>query len=287
MTTTVSHHPVPPDQLREKALDIRRRVLAMCIDHGGHLASSLSCVDILVALYHGGWLRVDPARPEAPERDRFILSKGHAETVFYAVLADRGFFPAAWLDSRYRCGDCGLGGHPDHRLPGVEITSGALGHGLGIAAGLSAAARLDGLEHRQVVLLGDAECTEGSVWEAALFAAAHHLGNLIAIVDRNHIGSLDFTRNYTGLEPFVAKWQAFGWEVTTLDGHDFTALETAFAAAWAPSSDKPQLLVAETVKGKGLSFVENQPIWHVKGLCDPEEIRQARKELGCDCRQDV
>ena len=271
--------------LQHKVTELRRTVFTMCVQSGGHLASSFSCMEILVSLYHGGWLKVSPADPDAPGRDRFILSKGHAETVLYAILADRGFFPESWLTAYYRCGDCILGGHPDHKIPGVEITSGALGHGLGIGAGLAAATQMDGGEQKTVVLMGDAECTEGSVWEAALFAAQRGLGNLVGIVDRNRIGSLDYTCNYAGLDNFPEKWRAFGWEVMTVDGHDMAALDTVFAYGWARRKSKPLMVVANTVKGKGVSFVENEPIWHVKGMCDPGEIRQAQKELGWECHE--
>jgi transketolase len=272
------------EALENKAAELRQVVLEMCIRHGGHLASSFSCMEILVALYQGGRLNVSPTAPDDPERDRFILSKGHAETVLYAVLADLGYLPVEWLRECYRFGDCLLGGHPDHKTPGVEITSGALGHGLGIGAGLAAAAILDGkLEPRTVVLMGDAECTEGSVWEAGLFAAQRGLGNLVGIVDRNRIGSLDYTRNYAGLGDIAQKWRAFGWEVLEVDGHDLAALGTAFDYAWARRKAQPLMLVADTVKGKGVSFIENEPIWHVKALCNPDEINQARQELGCGC----
>jgi len=266
--------------LQDKAQEMRRRVLEMCIRCGGHLASSFSCMEILVLLYQGGWLNISPEAPENTERDHFLLSKGHAETGFYAVLADCGFFPEEWLGVSYRCGDCRLGGHPDCKIPGVEITSGALGHGLGIGAGLAAAAKLDGKKNRQVVLMGDAECTEGSVWEAAMFASQQQLGTLVAIVDHNRIGSLDFTKNYAGLNDFAMKWRSFGWEVLEVDGHDMAQLDEAFKFAWSRNDPRPLMIVAETVKGKGLSFVENDPIWHVKGMCDPEDIRRAREELG-------
>lgn len=268
------------EYIQGKAKEMRRKVLELCIQRGGHLASSFSCMEILVLLYQGGWLNISPLAPNKPERDRFILSKGHAETGFYAVLADCGFFPKDWLEDNYRCGECRLGGHPDCKIPGVEITSGALGHGLGIGAGLAAAARMDGRKNRQVVLMGDAECTEGSVWEAAMFASQQQLGTLIGIVDYNRIGSLDFTRNYAGLTDFPSKWRAFGWEVLEVDGHDLGKLDDTFMFAWSRNDPRPLMILAETIKGKGISFVENDPIWHVKSMSDTEEIRRAREELG-------
>ena len=273
--------------LENKAAQLRRTVLEMCIQSGGHLASSFSCMEILVSLYYGEILNIDPANPDAESRDRFILSKGHAETVLYSILADRGFFPATWLKDSYRCGDCRLGGHPDHMIPGVEISSGALGHGLGIGAGLAMAAKADGVARKHLVLLGDAECTEGSVWETGLFAAQRRLNNLIGVIDYNGIGSLDYTSNYTGLGDLAAKWRAFGWEVSEVDGHDLGALGSVFTYAWGKRDERPLMIIATTVKGKGISFVENEPIWHVKGMCDPDEVACARSELRGDYDESV
>lgn len=267
------------DKLVGTAAEIRERIAEMCIARGGHIASSFSCVEILMALYHGGVLNVSPDDPDAPGRDRFIMSKGQGETALYAVLCDMGFFPGEWIENHYRAGDCRLGGHPDKNIPGVEISTGALGHGLGVAAGMALAAKFDGKKHHHFVLMGDAECTEGSVWEAALFGAAHHLSNLTAIVDRNFIGSIDFTENFTSLEPFARKWEAFNWEVVTCNGHDFPELFKALDYAKTRDTGNPLVVIAETVKGKGVSFIENQPIWHVKQLCNPGEIEQARAEL--------
>lgn len=266
-------------ELKKKANQIRNLVLEMCVQGGGHIASSFSCTEILVALYYTGILQIDPQNPEAENRDRFILSKGHAETALYAILSDKGFFPKDWIVSSYRKGDCKLGGHPDYQIPGVEITSGALGHGLGIASGISLAAKMDGKDHYQYVLMGDAECTEGSVWEAALFAAKHELNNLIAIIDRNHIGSLDFLENYTSLEPLAEKWKSFGWATHQINGHDFTQLQETIATVKKRSINTPIVIIAETIKGKGVSFMENEPIWHVKSLFGEGQIQQAKAEL--------
>ena len=266
-------------ELKSKANQIRKKILQMCISTGGHIVSSLSCVDILVSLYYGHNLNFDPSTPAWENRDRFILSKGHSETVLYAILADLDFFPVSWLENRYRCGDCFLGGHPDRVIPGVEITSGSLGHGLGIAAGISLAAKMDNKNHLQFVLMGDTECTEGSVWEAAMFAAKHELYNLVAIVDRNYIGSIDFTDNFTGLEPFRNKWKSFGWETIVCDGHDFNELDNAFHHARSKDTSTPLIIIAETVKGKGISFMENDPTWHVRSLSREEDIKRATEEL--------
>lgn len=265
--------------LRKKANELRNIILNMGIESGGHIASSFSCIDILVALYYGDILRIDPKNPEWEKRDRFILSKGHGEMALYSVLADMGFFPFERIDTSYRKGDCYLGGHPDCKIPGVEVTTGSLGHGLGLAAGISIAARMDGETHFQYVLMGDSECTEGSVWEAALFAAKHKLNNLIAIIDRNHLGVIDFTENFTSLEPFSDKWAAFGWDVTTVNGHNFEDILNAFKNIHMRDTNRPQLVIAETVKGKGISFMENNPIWHILGLSNEKDIEQAKQEL--------
>jgi transketolase len=266
-------------QLERKATQIRKKILQMCISTGGHIVSSLSFADILVTLYYGGNLNIDSSYPEWEDRDRFFLSKGHGETALYAVLADLGFFPTSWLESRYRKGDCRLGGHPDKEIPGVEITSGSLGHGLGLAAGISLAAKIDSKAHHQFVLMGDAECTEGSVWEAALFASKHRLNNLTAIVDRNHIGSIDFTKNFTSLEPFCEKWKSFGWETTVCKGHDYKQLNEAFQYARSRDTSQPLIIIAETIKGKGISFMENDPTWHVRSLSSEEDIKRATEAL--------
>lgn len=258
---------------------LRREVAEMCIERGGHIASSFSCMEILVTLYHAGVLRISPNEPDAPGRDRFILSKGHGETVLYAVLADRDFFSRQLIKESYRHGECRLGGHPSHHITGIEVSTGSLGHGLGLACGLAMAAKLDKASHHHFVLLGDAECTEGSVWEACLFAAARGLGNLTAIVDRNNIGSIDFTDKFTSLEPFADKWKAFGWDVLECDGHNPEALRRHLLQFRDRKSNRPSVVIAKTVKGKGVSFIENSPLWHVKQLADPTEIAQARREL--------
>jgi transketolase len=281
MSTTLSKSKADAAGLEHKANQIRNKILQMCISTGGHIVSSLSCIDILVALYCGGNLNIDSSYPEWEDRDRFFLSKGHGETAFYAVLSDQGFFPMSWLDTRYRRGDCRLGGHPDKEIPGVEITSGSLGHGLGLAAGISLAAKIDSKAHLQFVLMGDAECTEGSVWEAALFASKHRLNNLIAIVDRNRIGSIDFTKNFTSLEPFCEKWKSFGWETIVCDGHDYKQLHEAFQYARSSDTSRPHIIIAETIKGKGIPFMENDPTWHVRSLSSEEDIKRATEALQC------
>lgn len=266
-------------ELEKAANRIRNKVLDMCISSGGHIVSSFSAADILTALYHGNIFKHDPKEPNSKDRDYFILSKGHGETLLYAVLNDCGYFPNDWIENHYRNGDCRLGGHPDNSIPGVEITSGALGHGLGISSGIALGKKINNEKNKVFVLMGDSECTEGSVWEAALFASKQELNNLIAIVDYNKIGSIDFTENFTSLDPFADKWKTFGWEVKEINGHDFTELLEVIQYAKNKDNNKPLMVVAHTVKGKGVSFMENSPIWHAKSLSTEEEILQAKKEL--------
>jgi len=241
---------------------IRKSVLETCIRAGtGHLTSSLSCVDILVALYHGGLLRCDPLRPAWEGRDRFIMSKGQASPALYAVLADLGFFDPRDLELFAREGGR-MGVHLQRDVPGAEITSGSLGHGLGIAAGLALAAAMNGEGHRVFVLLGDGECDEGSIWEAAMFAAHHRLGKLTAIIDRNGLCVTDFTEKIVALEPLEEKWKAFGWEVRRIDGHSHVELADALAERRAPASSPPLMVIADTIKGAGIPCISSMPLWH-------------------------
>jgi len=266
--------------LAQIANRLRLKTLDMCFKKGGHISTSFSCVEILVSLYYTGILRVDPAKPKWTGRDRFILSKGHGETILYALLGDMGFFPKQWLDDSYRDGDCILGGHIDSKVPGIEVTAGALGHGLGLGCGMALAAQMDGRDTQHYVLMGDAECSEGSIWEAALFATQHKLGNLVAIIDFNRIGSLDYTANYIALDPFADKWRAFGWDVIEVNnGHDYEELMQAFTRTRQSAVGKPLAVVAHTVKGKGVSAFENDPAWHVKPV-GAEHVAIALNELG-------
>jgi transketolase len=217
----------------------------------------------LVGVLYGDVLRVDPAHPAWPERDRFILSKGHAGAGIYAALAERGFFPLEKLATHYQDGS-DLSGHVSHKgIPGVELSTGSLGHGLSVGAGMAYGARLDGRGHRVVVLLSDGECDEGSVWEAVLFAAHHRLSNLWAVVDYNKIQSLKPVAETLALEPFADKWRAFGWDVVETDGHDHAALLEAFDRA-ARGTERPTCVLAHTVKGKGVPFMEHSVLWHYR-----------------------
>jgi transketolase len=262
-------------------VDLARRIrihaLRMtCGGGGSHIGSVFSIADILAVLYDGV-LRVDPTRPTWPERDRFILSKGHAGAGVYAALAERGFFPVALLAQHYQDGSV-LSGHVSHKgVPGVEFSTGSLGHGLPVGAGMAYGAQLDGRTHRVVVLLSDGECDEGSNWEAILFAAHHRLARLLVIVDYNKIQSLDTVAGTLGLEPFAEKWRSFGWRVLEVEGHDHVAIRAALMAA--PDADgRPTCLLAHTVKGKGVSFMEHQVLWHYRSARGTE-FEAALQEL--------
>lgn len=265
-------------KLEEKAKWVRRRTLEMCLlGRSGHLVSSFSCADILVALYYGGVLRFDPANPKWDERDRFIISKGHGAMALYPILADLGFFLIDEL-SKFCCGDSMLGAHPDNNIPGIEAVTGSLGHGLGIATGLALAAKEDKKEYLTLALLGDGECYEGTVWEAAMFAGHHQLNNLAGIIDRNGLSVTEFTENGLRLEPLEDKWRAFGWHVVTIDGHSFAEILAALEKFRSRNSNKPFMIIASTIKGKGVSFMENNPLWHTL-LPTGEQIGMAFKEL--------
>ena len=241
-----------------------------------HIGSSLSAVELLSVLY-GKILLVDPQRPDWSERDRFVLSKGHGCAAYYAVLAERGFFPQEWLVTFYENGSR-LAGHATHtHVPGVEVSTGSLGHGLSIATGFALAAKRDGKEYRAFVLLSDGECDEGSTWEPALFAGHHQLDNLVAIIDYNKIQSLGTVKEVMDLEPFAAKWQAFGWETREIDGHDIPQIEATLGQLPFVSG-KPSCLIAHTVKGKGISFMENKLLWHYR-TPQGEEYAAALDEL--------
>lgn len=264
--------------LEKKARWVRNQVLEMCVVAGaGHVAPAFSCTDILVALYQGGILRVNPHDLAQEDRDRFILSKGHACTPLYAVLADMGYFPLSDLKNHCQPGTC-LGGHADSDIPGVEVSTGSLGHGLSIGAGLALAAKMDDKDYMTVVLMSDGECQEGSSWEAAMFASHHRLDNLVAIVDRNRLQAIDFTEKVLALEPLRQKWEAFGWEVRITDGHSYDSILSTLGDIRSRNSGKPLVVIALTTKGKGVSFMENNIIWQFR-IPVGDELEQARKEL--------
>jgi len=226
-----------------------------------HIGSSLSVIDILSVLYCGE-ARVSPTQIDHPDRDCVIVSKGHAAAGTYAVLAEAGYFPPEWLDSYGMDGSL-LGGHVTNSVPGVELSTGSLGHGLPFGTGLALAAQRQGSDRQVYVVMSDGECDEGTTWEAALFAAHHNLGNVTVLVDRNGIQSLAATEETLRLEPFGDKWRAFGWRVIEVDGHDHVQLASALHEASLPD-EAPTAIICRTIKGKGVSFMENTVVWHYR-----------------------
>lgn len=243
--------------------------------NASHIGGCLSMADILAVLYTR-ILRVDPGNPHAPDRDRFVLSKGHATAILYAALAECGFFPVEELKTYCKDGSI-LTGHVSHAVSGVEVSTGSLGHGLPIAIGMALAARSSRSDRRVFCLLSDGECDEGSTWESILFAPHHRLTNLCAIVDFNKIQSFGSVADVLNLEPFADKWRSFGWHVEEIDGHDLAALERVLSAA--PASDRPTAVIAHTIKGKGVSFMENRLEWHYRAP-SAEQLALALAEVG-------
>lgn len=266
-TATIRATTIRATTIRRIILDQSRRA------NVGHIGSCLSVADIIAALY-GGVLRVDA--PDDADRDRFILSKGHAALALYAALHLRGWLTAQELDTF--CGDDSrLGVHPQHFVPGVDFSTGSLGHGLPMGAGAALAARLQGSSRKVFVLLSDAECNEGSVWEAAMFAAHHRLTNLVAVVDLNGQQALGHTKHILDMAPMAGHWRGFGWDAVSVDGHDVPSLTTALSTP--PGGEQPRVVLAETVFGKGVSFMESQLRWHYMPMSDAE-YSQAIDEVG-------
>ena len=264
--------------LEAKAAEVRESIIKVTSAAGsGHVGGGLSMTDILVALYYHV-LKYDPHNPKWPERDRFILSKGHGAIALCPVLADVGYFPVEKLDTFNQL-DSPFGMHPDlNKIPGVEMSTGSLGHGLSVAVGVALSARVDNARHRIFCLMGDGELDEGLIWEAAMSAAHYKLGNLVGIVDRNGLSLDGFTEDVMTLEPLLQKWEAFGWRAQEIDGHDMGALLDAFESLPPTNSNQPTIIIARTVKGKGVSFMENTVDWHYGNL--DEELRdQALAEL--------
>ena len=262
--------------VRDVAHRVRRHVLDMTTrGKSSHVGSALSMVDIVAVLY-GHVMMYDPARPKWADRDRFILSKGHAGAAVYATLAEFGFFDTSRLKDHYQNGSV-FSGHVSHKgVAGVELSTGSLGHGLGVATGMAMAAMRQRRSHRVYALLSDGECDEGSNWEAILFAAHHRLHNLTAAVDYNKIQSLATVAETLALEPFTDKWRAFGWHVEECDGHDHEALLMAFRSANATPT--PSVVICHTTKGKGVSFMENSVLWHYRNA-QGQEYDAAAAEL--------
>jgi transketolase len=265
-------------ELQAIARTVRRDIIQMITAaKSGHPGGSLSAVEILVELFYDV-MRHDPANPSWPERDRFILSKGHACPVLYSVMAECGYTPKDQLNTLRKLGSI-YQGHPDVRfIPSLEASTGSLGEGISIGLGMALAARLDKSPTRVYVVIGDGESQEGQIWESAMFAAFHKVDNIVAIVDYNHIQLDGFVKDIMDLEPLTDKWKAFGWHAIDVDGHSFPELQAAFAEA-ERTKGKPTVLIAHTVKGKGVSFMENNPKYH--GVAPTEkEMELALQEIG-------
>lgn len=264
-------------ELREICREIRREIFRQAYYAGGaHLGAAFSVADLLGTLYFGDVLRYRPDEPKWEDRDRCILSKGHASAALYAVLALAGYFDREHLKTFCQAGS-NLGGHPKrNEIPGVEASTGALGHGLSYAIGIAYANKADQKDSHVYVILGDGECQEGSVWEGALAAPALQLDNLTAVIDHNKLQAMDELEHIIPMQPFAEKWKAFGWHVVEIDGHDYLEIQKALLAR---KTGKPVLIVAHTRKGKGVSFMEQVPIWHYR-MPDSHEQQILMKELG-------
>jgi transketolase len=266
--------------VEEKALKIRRHTVNMFMQSGhGHFGGSFSCTDIVAALYFGGIMRVDASKPGWPDRDRVIMSKGHGAPALYGALVERGFCPERWI-SEYESLGAHFSTHPNmHMIPGLDISAGALGHGLSIGVGMAQAAKMDGKDYRVYVILGDGEVMEGSIWEAAMSAGKYKLDNLIAFVDRNGLCVSGQTEDVMPIEPLADKWRAFGWATQTIDGHDVASVIEACKAAAGKGTNQPQVIIANTVKGRGVSFMAGKREWHGHSI-NQDEYSQAMLELG-------
>jgi len=270
-------------ELQEMAAAIRCDVIEMiCAAGEGHPGGSLSVTDIVTALYFR-IMRVDPRDPHWPDRDRFILSKGHACPAWYSALAERGYFDRSHLSTLRQLNSL-LQGHPDMKVtPGIDMTAGSLGHGLSAGLGMALAGRLHGKDYHVWVVIGDGECQEGAIWEAALAGAKWQVDNLTAVLDRNHLQNDDRIENVMPDEPMAAKWRAFGWNVIEIDGHDMAQIVGTFERVQAIVG-VPTIVIADTVKGKGVSYMEGIPVWHgrapdeVEAACALEEIRRCAGE---------
>ena len=264
--------------LENKAIQIRKELLQMIYNSGtGHTGGSLSSVDILVALYYE-IMEIDPQNPKWELRDRFVLSKGHSVESYYTILADLGFFPKDEL--KYFCKfNSSLIGHPSVKVPGIEMNTGSLGHGLSIAVGMALAGKMDDKNYKVYVLMGDGELAEGSIWEGAMSANHYKLDNLVGIIDRNKLQISGDTENIMSLENLEEKWRAFGWSVITLDGNNIKELIKKLKEI-PMDKDKPHVIIANTIKGKGVPFIENNPKWHHK-VPNEEQLKEALEILDC------
>ena len=265
-------------ELEKLALELRRLALKIIFQAGsGHPGGSFSATDLMTALFFGGILNYDASNPKAPKRDRFLLSKGHASGIYYAVLAKAGFFSESDLDSYRKINsERFLSGHAHPKTPGVEIASGSLGQGLSVAHGIALGTKLDGYDSKVYVILGDGELQEGQIWEAAMSADKFKSNNLIAIVDYNKVAQDNITKDLKDLEPLEDKWNAFNWDVHRIDGHNMEAIMKVLQLPLHP--EKPRVIIADTIKGKGVSFMEGKTAWH--GVApSAEDYEKALKEL--------
>jgi len=262
---------------KNKAIELRLMVVEAVKSAGkGHIGGAFSMMDILTVLFYGGFLKYDAKHPKWNDRDWFLLSKGHSGVGLYAILSDCGYFSKTELNFLNQ--GSMLGEHPDFNIPGVEVVGGSLGHSLGIAGGVALANRLDGKDKKIVVMMGDGECNEGSVWEAALFAAHHKLSNIWVIIDRNKLMATNQTEEVNKLDPMDEKWASFGWKVINTDAHNVNEIQEIFNTLENSKPSQPIAIIANSIKGKGVSFMENKVSWHHGGL-SPELYEQAKKEL--------
>ena len=265
-------------ELKEIAKELRQQILKVIFHAGsGHPGGSFSATDLVTAIYFGGILRYDPNDPKKLNRDRFILSKGHASALFYCVLSRAGFFPEEKLKEYRKIGsELFLSGHPHPKTPGVEIASGSLGQGLSVGNGIALGSRLDNLDYNVYVILGDGEIQEGQIWEAAMSAVKFNSNNLIAIIDNNKVAQDNITKDLKNIEPLEDKWLSFGWDVHRIDGHNMEEIMSVLSLPNHPN--KPRVIIADTIKGKGVSFMEGNKAWH--GVAPKEkDFKNALLEL--------
>lgn len=259
------------------AYDLRKKVVEMVVSgKGGHIGGDMSVIDVLVALYFKE-MNISPKNMDDPDRDRFVMSKGHSVEAYYAVLAAKGFFPMEEVIEKFSKFGSPYIGHPNNKLPGIEMNSGSLGHGLSVAIGMALAGKMDKRDYRVYVVMGDGELAEGSVWEGAMAGGHYKLDNLCAVIDRNRLQISGTTEYVMNQESQEERWATFGWHVISIDGNDVDALDRAFDEAKA-TKGKPTLIVANTTKGCGVSFMENKAAWHHK-VPTPEEYEQGMAEL--------
>ncbi len=269
------------NELKKRASWLRREAFEMIVrSKKGHFPSSSSCTEIVVALYYGGFLRYDAKNPKNPDRDRLFISKGHAGMVLYPILEDLGFVPKGEV-LKFTKADGIFRFYPDPTIPGIEAITGSLGHGIGLATGHCLVGKRDKRSFRSYVIISDGECYEGSTWETAMFAAHAGLDNLVVFVDRNGCCIMDHTENCVRLEPLAEKWKAFGWHTLSIDAHSLPEIIAALELANSGKIKGPIAIVAKSIKGKGVSYMENQPSWHNK-MPNDEEISKARQELAVE-----